>query len=326
MLSIFRTNQILTSVLLIFYILILRGSVFILPVASESISQGIWSNVIFEWLDGNMLWSNLLAFGLLLVHAILINMLVAHHRLGHELNLFPGLFYILVASMIPDYLVLSPFLLANTFLLIALMELFSTYKVPACADRIFNIGFWVGVASLFYFSYIIFVIWGLIALGILRAFRIKERLGLIIGAFIPFFLVGTYFFLVDRYDYFFQNQFLNNIGFLDFQVVLDTENIIKLMVLGGVLILVILSIGQYKSKQVIQVQKKIDILVWALLLAFFSLLIQSNITITHSLILSIPLGIFLALNFTEMKNQWAESIHLILLVAVLAWQFQPLLL
>ncbi len=325
MLSIFRTNQILTSVLLIFYILILRVSVFILPEAREPIGQGIWSDNVFEWLNENLLWSNLLAFGLLLIHATLINVIAAHHRLGHELNLFPGLFYILVASLIPDFLQFSPILIANTFLIFAMMELFSTYKVPSCADRIFNIGFWIGVASLFYFSFIIFVIWGLIGLGILRAFRIKERLILIIGSFVPYFLAGTYYFFFDNYNLFIQNHIFDNLGFLDFQETVNTETIFKLIILGVLLAVVLLSNAQYKAKQVIQVQKKIEILFWLLLIAFFTVLFQSQLRIEHCLISSVPLGILLALNFTDMKSQWAESIHLIILVAVLAWQFRPLL-
>lgn len=326
MLSIFRTNQILNSVLLIFYILILRSSVFVVPPEWELGSMGVLSAIFFEWIEPASLWAYVISFGLLLFQAIIINTISVKHRLSNEINLFPGLFYLLISSLLPDFLYLSPLLIANTFFLIVISELLETYKVPACADRIFNVGFWIGIASLFYFSYIIFILLGLIGLGILRAFYLRERIGLIVGGLVPYILLGTYYFWFDQFDFFYDTQITQNISWLDFQVgKIGSGTLIKIIAFSLILIAVLLSSRFYKLKKIIQVQKKIDILLVALLVGGISILFQSKITTEHFLILSIPIGILLSFNFTNMKKQWAESIHLIILIVVLAWQYRSLL-
>lgn len=326
MLSIFRTNQIFTSTLLIFYILVLRAVVFVVPPEWELGSMGVFSKAIVEWIDPTSLWAHVISFGLLLIQAILINTMVSNHRLANEINLFPGLFYILVCCLLPDFLYLSPLLMANTFFIVAIAELFETYKVSTCADRIFNAGFWVGVASLFYFSFIIYIILGLIGLGILRAFYLSERLGLIAGALVPYILTGTYYFWNGELDFFMENQISKNIVLLDFQNVKDqTGNIIKIAAYSLILVWILLTSAQYKYKKIIQVQKKIDIILIAIIVGGLTFLFQSNITVEHFLILGVPVGILLSFNFTGMKKKWAESIHLIILVTVLALQYRSLL-
>ena len=92
-----------------------------------------------------------------------------------------------------------------------------------------------------------------------------------------------------------------------------------------ILIIILLTGAQYKSKKVIQVQKKIDILLLAVPIGLFSVLFQSEMTFEHLLIISLPVGILISFNFSDMKKKWAESIHFIIVTAILAYQFRSLL-
>jgi hypothetical protein len=87
------------------------------------------------------------------------------------------------------------------------------------------------------------------------------------------------------------------------------------------LVWVVFNSNIFLIKKNIQVQKKINILFWALAAAGFASIFQNNLTFEHLLMLAPPLGIFLGLTFTSMKPQWAESLHFLMVVGVLALQF-----
>ena len=325
-LALFRSNQLFLSILLIFYVAGLHMASFVFPTAISNSSPGILGGWLIEWINHNKIVADIITILLLFVQGVLINVMVSRHRLTPEVNLFPGVFYVLIASFIPDFLQLSPLLLANTFYIIVLMELMASYKQPFAADRIFNAGFWTAVASFFYFSYLIFLVLVLISLSILRVFNIKETIIFLIGAIIPHFLLGVYYFWYDQLPFFWERHFMANIDFFDFDWPSNMLIYIKLSFFALLLLVVLLSFGSYSYKRVIQVKKKISILFWGLFIAFFTLLFQSGVHIDHLLIIAVPLGILLSINFSKMPAQMAEIIHLVLVSTALFLQFYPYLL
>ncbi len=327
MLTFFRTNQIFSSILLIFYIALLRFSVFLAPFKWNPSGQGVFSEWVYGWAGSQDIVSHILAIVLLLIQGFLLNVLTINNRLSNEVNLFPGVFYVLFCSLLPDFLYLSPVLLGNTFFILAMVNLFDTYKNPACADKIFNAGLLTGVASLFYFPFVFFFILLMAALNILRAFNIQERLMAVIGMFVPYFLTGLYFFWFDRFDFFWQHQVSDNLDFFSFGPgLLGWEHYIKIFIFAVAMLYVILNNNEYLIKKNIQVQKKISILYWVLVSAGFAALFQANLTFEHLLMLAPSLGIFFGLSFTAMRPQWAESIHFLMVVGALTLQFFPWLL
>jgi len=62
---------------------------------------------------------NIVANLLIFVHVLLINYICIKHKLSREITLFSGLFYVLFVSLLPDNMVLSNALIANTFIIIA---------------------------------------------------------------------------------------------------------------------------------------------------------------------------------------------------------------
>lgn len=322
MLSIFRTNQLFASILLAFYIVLVRSSAFYVESFPEPVGYGIFTQWVYDWIGYQSNAALITSMILLLIQAFYINILVSEHRLSAEVNLFPGLFYILISSFLPEFNYLTPMLMANTFFIIALGEVLATYKKPNVADRIFNVGFWIGIASLFYPSYLALIVFGFAGLNMLRAYKFRERLMSVCGLLIPYILAGTYFFWFKKWPEFL-SMISQNFAFLSF---VETTPAVVYRSLGifTVLILVVnFSHRSYQLKQKMEVQRKINILFWGLLSTAFSVLIQSDITVSHLLITSFPIGILLSLNFTNMTSRMAEVIHLLLLAGVLALQFQP---
>ncbi len=323
MLSFFRTNQLAFNVFLIFYVILLRGSSFITPshdwVCGKS---GVLSTWIYELCDGFYSLPFILGIVLVFVHAVLINVMIANFRMASEVTLFPGVCYVLLASSIPEFLYLSPLLLANTFFIIALFELLGSYRQKSIVGNIFNVGFWLGVASLFYFSEIIFLLFAFFSSSILRKFHFKEALIITVGSIVPYILISVYFFWNDQLFWFWENQFVNNFGFLDFEIKHTTETYIKLGIFLLLFIIVIISFGSYLAKKNLQVQKNISILYWALFFGFLSVFLQAGVRLEHLLIFAVPLSVFLSFNLLNMRRPLAEALHLIILVGILVLQFK----
>lgn len=324
MLSIFRTNQFFASIFLLIYAIILCLPAFLFPEEWQPTSTGILSDYVYSLVGQSGFLPDAIAVGLLFLQGVLLNVVITKYRMASEISLFPGLAYILICSLIPDMLHLSPVLMGNTFFILALFEIMQSYKKYSAAINVFNTGLWVAVGSLFYFSFIGFIIVGWIGLGIMRAINIKERFILIIGFLFPYFMAFTYYYWYDQLGYFTNTQFSENIQFLDFVPSTNWEFYLKM---GIILLLVVISIFSYNSylkRKNIQVQKNVSILFWGLLFGGFTVLFQSNISIEHLLIISAPLGVFFSFNLINMSKPVAEIIHLLFFIGVLLLQYQQL--
>ncbi|MEO1627927.1 MAG: hypothetical protein AAFV25_22450 [Bacteroidota bacterium] len=324
MLSLFRTNQIIASFLLLFYAAILRVSVFwVFPDLEPSVN-GVLGEAMLSSIGIRGVLPYLLGLVLITVQALLINIAISRHRTAGEISLFPGLFYILLASSLPEFLIFSPALVANTFYILAMMELMQTYKNQAAAGHIVNAGFWVAIGSLFYFSHIVFLLLAFFALGILRAFRLKEAIMVLIGFVVPYILTSVYYFWGDQWAYLWQQQFWANIQFLDIGTISrGNGDFLRLLFFVLLSLVAILSFRKYTIKRKIQVQKNISIIYWALFWGAITVLFQANIQFDHLLILALPLGILLSINFLQMKAPTAEVLHLLLFIGILITQFLP---
>ncbi len=320
-LALFRTNQFIANIFLLLYALIVRSSVFVHAETLTLSQPGIFSEILYQWVSPNSIEGFILATILVFIQAVLINLLVGKNRIAKEISLLPGMFYVLLSSAFSDFLHLSPLILANTFYIIVLLELFSSYRKYSAAAAIFNIGLWAGVGSLFYSSYLFLFILGLASLGILRSFNLKEQLMAISGLITPYILAGTYFFLNDQFSDFWEKQVQNSFGFLDLQGTPDLIFYIKMALLGLLLATLVLSYNNYTKKKNIQQQKYINVLFTGLLLSSLPFLFQANIHLDHLLILVPTAGILLSFNFQNARPPMAESIHLLLLIGLLVLQF-----
>ncbi len=188
MLEIFRKNLFINSLLLLPYIILVRLATLFYPQkyqvqeTSNEILKGLYSFIDFPVLQ------SIIAILLIFIHAIIINHTFIKHRLSREITLLPGLIYVVFVTVVTDFTVLHPALLGNTFIIFALMNLFKTYKLPNAAACIFNAGFYISVASLFYTPYVFMVFFGIIILLILRSFKLLEKLQYFLG-----FLYHIYF-------------------------------------------------------------------------------------------------------------------------------------
>lgn len=265
------------------------------------------------WLEGGI------TIFVLFIQAFLVNELAMRHRLFNETTLLPGVFYLLLTSMLQDFFPLSAILLGNLFLIIALDALMSTYKRPKSAGAIFNAGFWVGLASLFYSSFGFFLVLVFLGLSILRNFVLKERLMLLCGFLVPFLFMSTWFFWQDGLGGYWQTYFAEQFSFLNFRYDQSHSFLIKLVLL--ILVFLMGLFNGYSFNKSIQTRNFIRIVYLTLFISGLTFLFQPSVTITHFLIMMVPLSLLVTARFLSLSPSMAEFIHTILFLTVLFFQY-----
>lgn len=319
MLFLFRTNQIVYSLLLLIYAIVLRLSYFLNPPVKDMANDGILSVFTKNWVGENHFTIGIITIIIVFLQAILINNLTTKYRLFNESTLFPGLFYILAVSSLQDFLPLSSILVGNTFLILALTSLLGIYKTPKCADTIFNVGFWIGMAALFYNAFTLFFLLAVVGLLTLRSFKVKEFFMVVCGYVLPFLFASVYFFWFDQYQDYWNTYFFQQFSWIDFRLGAGWNRNYKLIIL---LVLITMGIlNGYKFNKSSKIRDYMNILYIGLFISGLTFLFQQNIQFSHFLIIMTPLSILLAARFLSMSKTAAEFVHLFLFIGIMLFQF-----
>ncbi len=320
MIGIFKNNLFINSLLLLPYIIILRVKSLLSPAGYSVIEEDTFLvKSLFEWISSPLLQS-ILAILLIYVHTVYINRLVIKHRLAPQITLLPGLVYAVLVSMMPEFTPLSPHLLANSVILIVIGQLFKIYKSPKVADNIFNVGFWIGVASLLVPHYLYLIIIGLFSIFILRSVKRKELVQLFSGLFTLFFIVVGSMYIYDM-------PILEEASKMNFSPHLSIFSIrgVEIYKFAGWALLAVFAVVNYNTytlKKSIQAQKKIDILFWFLFGSAVLLLLVSDVVAFNALLACIPLAIFINVNLINTKNPLIqELIHVLFLILLFSLNF-----
>ena len=143
----------------------------------------------------------LLAFSLLFLQALMLTRFINSQRMMNRPTYFPGMAYMLITSLLPEWNYFSAPLLVNTVLLFVLSALFKTYNQTNARGAIFNTGLALGLAAFIFFPSLTFVIWILLALVVMRPFRLNEWVLCLAGIITPFYLYAVYLFVDDKWSW-----------------------------------------------------------------------------------------------------------------------------
>jgi hypothetical protein len=149
----------------------------------------------------NPLIYSFLAFALLFLQAIVLTRFINSQRMMTRPNYLPGMAYLLITSLLPEWNYFSAPLLINSILLLVLSGLFRIYNQPNAKGTIFNIGLALGIAGFLFVSSLTFIVWILLALAVMRPFRLNEWLLCILGITTPFYFYAIYIFITDKWSW-----------------------------------------------------------------------------------------------------------------------------
>jgi hypothetical protein len=330
LLSFFKSNNPAVVIFYILYLLLFRlcfifatDNAAVVGLHSEPLSN--WLFTYFagfgaNWKIVSISLSALLCF----IQALLVNNIVNENKILARKNYVAGALYIVFASFFKESLFLSPAAIATTLVILCISRLFSLVKKEKSYGDVFDTGFLIAIATLFYFPCALFIIFVYIGLATVRPFNYREWTIVLLGFAAPLFLVFNWYFWHDT-----TAQMLKEIANVQpgGWLVLGTFSIPDKLMLGSLgvctaICLVLLPGSLYSS--LIQVRKFANILVVLIVVTLVAGLLQQTVHLSHLIFLALPLGIISAMVFVQIKRSWiSEVIHLILILLVLAGQFLP---
>jgi hypothetical protein len=284
------------------------------------LSKDALSDLIYQASGHNNALTHILGTVLIFIQAVIIIKLVNSNHIVRENSMFPGIFYILIVALFPDFNYFSPVLLANTCLIIFLFNILNAYKLNGPSPQVFNAGLFIGIAMLLDFSYIVFFIAGLIGFSIVKAFKLRELLQYFIGFLIPIFLCGTFYFWNGDLSGFLK---LMSTGFawMDWYINWSNTTYVKVIIFGFICLYALLNYSSGKHNSVHSKRKK-EVMLWFIAFGFLTFFIQPGIRLDQLLVLAVPVSILLSLSILQISNkQIAEVIHLILISTSFLFQY-----
>ncbi|HUR30057.1 MAG TPA: hypothetical protein VMZ69_01425 [Saprospiraceae bacterium] len=322
MLEFFKRNHLFNSLLLLPYAFVIRSVVIVLPAARiPGEIFGTWAGNFLrqthQWGIGEFLLSTFIIF----IQAVIINRLFIRQSMLGEINLFPGLAYVLLTAFHPAFIGMSSVLLANTTVLFALMYLFDILKKEKQEETRYMAGWWLAVSGLLYTPYLILVLFGLIGMSILKTLKIKDIFQYITGYVSPF-LIGWLIRIIitEDLDPGVVHVF-DTFGIPTFGPLFGIPDVITTSFIALLFLFSLLGYTQVISRKNIHAQKKIDTLYAFVFFCFPMALFPISISVHYLFVFLIPFSLFLAILLRLVKHPAvAESIHFILFVTAILTQ------
>lgn len=324
MLSFFKNSYISQQIAVVVIALVLWLPAFITKSAFiPSEFQTPLYNIIVSLLDFSPFLLNAMAFFVYLLSVFLFNSVLSANRLVSKYSTIGAFAFVMMMCCSPELHSCYPFIFACPFILMAMHTLFLIYQTDAPENYMMNIGYFIGIASLFYYPSVFLMIWVLLSLLIfrfkgLRLFMIPIVGFMIINALLLgiSFMFGKYDLLIDSYSNFFRN--------ISFSVELTSVNKILLAVSGILFIVSVLRIvGNPGSDKGTNVRKRVGV---SLLLAVFAVIIFfMQKPLMNNALIFMMFAMFYAMILSDIrKSKIANVIMVVFLMLVVANQYLPL--
>jgi hypothetical protein len=275
--------------------------------------------VVLPFVSNFPLLQVVLAFLLLLLQAFMINHVTTSKGLMERHTLLPALIYVVLMSSDFNMLALHPVLIANFFLILAINKIFDTFSEKDVPLEVFNVGFLVALAGLFYYPAMLFFFLAVVALFVYMVGNIRGIMATFIGFLTPLLFLFVFFYLTDQLQQRLDAIFSYPQPFLVFYQNYGYYSQAFILVLAGLAFFSFLSVlfGQAADKPV-RIRKRFVVLVWFFAFALLSALVATGFFEVHYAMMLIPLSVFIAVFFMEMKKPfWAElSFSLLVLLII----------
>jgi len=149
---------------------------------------------------------------LIYVEAIMFNFILTTNKIFAFNSFVPAMIFITVTSLFGEWVEASAQTVAQLFLLISMMNLFSIYEKEYSRENIFYSALFLSIGSLFYFPVALFL--PVIIAGVLyRSLSFADFALIIIGFVLPYYFIGIGLYYegsLDGYLYFIQSHFYLN--------------------------------------------------------------------------------------------------------------------
>lgn len=245
-----------------------------------------------------------LIFVLITIQAYLFNTLINRFEVLYKNSNIPVIIFIILYGLIPDFLSLSPFILVNTLMPLALWKIFALYKSERPVTRAFDTGFVFSLMILCYLPMALLVVFMYLCIAILRPFNWREWVASALGLATPAILLFTILLVTNK-----MHLRITEVNTDTWLPVIKLQSLSWHYILPALVIAIILFLSFLKlyanySKNVIRMRK--FQLCFMLLLIFLLLIILIPVqqSAARFSLLIPPLCLFLSYYFIAIRKVW----------------------
>ena len=313
MIGIFKQKASTNALILFIYALVLKFPLFLHPFppvlhAEDNYLYRYVLTVLNSLFGHSALAYAILSFIILFSQATLLNSICNYHKMLPRANYLPAMCYILITSLLPDWGHFSAPLLINSIIIWCWYRMVALYNSSSPVTAIFNIGLFLGIATLLYVPAMAFLILLFFALLIMRPFRIQEWFVGFIG------FTSPYYFLILILYFVHQLHWTNLVPHIQFTfpaipqsvwIVASISLLVIPFIIGGIYV------QNNLNKMLIHVRKSWSLLLAFLIAAVLVIIINKAGSYENWIVTAMPFAVFHSAAYYYPQNKF--------LVRVLHW-------
>ncbi|MCF6180550.1 DUF6427 family protein [Lutibacter sp.] len=181
----------------------------------------------------NLFGNILILFVLGVIWVLVFNFIVSKNKLTLD-NLYGLLLGVIFLGTFYESMFSSKLLLTNILLLLAFRKIYSLSSNLNTKMKLFDVAFWIGIASLIYFWSFLFFILIYVGIILYKKVSIRNLIIPIVGFITPIFLYFTYCFYLNKLPLFYQKFDIN--FSLDFNYYSLTKYLLPLILISLMII------------------------------------------------------------------------------------------
>ncbi len=334
LIQIFRKSYLLQYFFLLLLGILLWLGAFIKPISfepniNEFLSPGYFWTI--SLIGNSDLLANIIAFIIIITSALLFNYTLAKNDLVPRNTLIPSMVYLVLMSHSPNLLYFHPVLVSGLLVLIVLYYIFQVYTEEEAFPQIFNAGFMLGIASLFYFPSLYFILFIWITFILYRLFKWREWFITFLGFITPYILLFTYYFWFDKLNeaLLAYSDYFTHLAIFDFNFDYPVINYITITLIIFLILWSLFLLSTEIQEKIISIRKRYWTVFWLFAIASITYAFSQSFYKTHQIFILIPASIFISYAFSYItKLFWIEIIFglmtLLIIVNNLLTAFQIL--
>ena len=259
-------------------------------------------------------------FGLYIILMLIFGFIIKKNNLT-QINSYALFIFICLLLLTPNIFQNSKSILSTVFILLALRRILSFNSKKNIQKKILDASLWIGIATLFYFWSILFLLVLYAALIQLASKNFKLFLIPIIGMFVVFIICTIYFLYLDNNMYWF-TDYENFISF-DFSSYKLLKNFFSLFVILSMIVISLVFKFLNFTKTPLRKKSKYWIIIFTLITGIIIVILTAQKNGVELIFTIVPISILFS-NFIEaLQRKWLSEMMLwfILIAPIFSYFF-----
>ena len=280
-------------------------------------------NIMAALVNFSPIITNVIAFAVYLTSIFLFNSILSANRLVNKNSTIGAFTFTLMMCCSGELHSCYPFIMACPFILMTMHTLFLIYQTDTPENYMMNVGYFIAIASLFYYPSVFLLIWVLISFFILGFNSLRHAMIPVTGfMLVNLILIGVSFLfggvdnLLNSYSLYFRN--------IDFSFSLSSSEMVILSINVVLFIVSLLIVLGNNSDKGTNVRKRIGVAIALTFFAAFMLFV--NKPLMSNMLIFMMFSFFYAIALSEIKkSRIANIVMFLMLLMIIANQYLPLL-